>query len=88
MAFGGEMKGWISDATCGAANAKADSASRECARTCIKSGAAPVFVSDDGKVYKLAGKAEAARAHLDYKVKVRGKVNGDTVVVEEIGKAE
>jgi hypothetical protein len=89
VSFGGELTGWISDATCGAANAKADSGSRECAKSCIKGGAAPVFVSDQGgKVYKLAGKVEEAKAHLDYKVKVRGEVKGDTFVIDGIGKAE
>ena len=88
LAFGGEMTGWISDASCGKANAKADAASRECAKNCLKSGAEPVFVSDNGgKVYKLSGKVDAAK-HVDYKVKIKGQVKGDTLTVDSIGKAD
>ncbi|HYO81350.1 MAG TPA: hypothetical protein VES20_08125 [Bryobacteraceae bacterium] len=89
MALGGEMTGWISDASCGAANAKPDAASRECTRNCLKGGAAPVFVSDNGgKVFKLAGKVDAAKTHVDYKVKIKGQVKGDTLTVESVGKAD
>lgn len=84
----GTLTGWISDASCGAANASAKAEARECAKACIKNGNAPVFVSDkDGKVYKIAGKADA-KAHLDYKVNVAGDVNGDTITVREIRKAD
>jgi hypothetical protein len=89
IALGGEMTGWISDASCGASNAKADTASRDCAKNCIKGGAAPVFVSDNGgKVFKLAGKVDEVKAHLDYRVKVKGAVKGDTLTVESVGKAD
>ena len=87
MASGATMTGWISDASCGAANAKGDAESRECTKSCLKSGAAPVFVSDaDHKVYKLAGKD--VKAHLDYKVKVTGDVKGDTLTVQDVKKAD
>ena len=88
LAFGGEMTGWISDASCGKANAKADAAARECAKSCLKSGAEPVFVSDNGKVFKLSGKVDAAKQHVDYKVKIKGQVKGETLTVESIGKAD
>jgi hypothetical protein len=88
MASGATMTGWISDASCGASNANASAASRECAKNCLNNGADPVFVSDaDGKVYKMAGKVDAKK-HLDYKVKVTGEVKGDTVTVEQIAKAD
>lgn len=81
------MTGWISDESCGAANAKGNAESRECAKNCLKNGATPVFVSDAGqKVYKLAGKD--VKTHLDYKVKVTGEIKGDTLTVREIEKAE
>jgi len=61
------MTGWISDSSCGAANAKGNAESRECAKSCLKNGSTPVFVSDaDQKVYKVAGKD--VKEHLDYKV--------------------
>lgn len=82
------MTGWISDASCGAANASSKRESRECAKSCLKGGAEPVFVSDgDNRVYKVSGQADA-RQHLDYKVKVTGTVTGDTIVIREIRKAE
>lgn len=88
IACSASLTGWISDASCGAANANAKPESRECARACLKGGADAVFVSDaDNKVYKIAGKANAAQ-HLDYKVKVTGVVNGDTITIREIQKAE
>jgi len=83
-----ELTGWISDAACGKANAKADASARECAEACIKAGAPPVLVTDnEQKVYKLVGKFDA-KAHLKHKVKVSGKVNGDTITVESMTKAE
>ncbi|MBC8167987.1 MAG: hypothetical protein H7Y20_19220 [Bryobacteraceae bacterium] len=87
IASGASMTGYISDASCGAANANAKAESRDCAKSCIKSGATPVFVSDvDQKVYKLAGKD--VKAHLDYKVKITGEVNGETITVQDIRKAD
>ncbi|MDX2149968.1 MAG: hypothetical protein SFV54_04485 [Bryobacteraceae bacterium] len=83
-----EMTGWISDSNCGRSNAKADASARECTERCIKGGAAAVFVDEkDQKVYKLAGKADATK-HIKYKVKVSGKVQGDTLTVDSIGKAD
>jgi hypothetical protein len=88
MASGATMTGWISDASCGAANASAKPESRECAKSCLKNGAEPVFVSDgDSKVYRIAGKTDVTR-HVDYKVKVTGEVKGDTITIGEIRKAE
>ena len=88
LAAGADLKGWISDASCGASNANSTAASRECAKNCIKNGADAVFVTDgDNKVYKIAGKADV-KAHLDGKVKVKGEVKGDTITIQEIAKAE
>lgn len=88
LAAGATMTGWISDASCGASNANAKPESRDCAASCIKGGAAPVFVSDaDQKVYKIAGDVKAAD-HVKYKVQVTGTVKGDTVTVTEIKKAD
>jgi len=87
LASGASMTGFISDSSCGASNGNGSAASRECAKNCINNGAAPVFVSEkDQKVYKLAGKE--VKAHLDYKVRITGEVNGDTITVTEIKKAD
>lgn len=80
----GEMVGWISDSSCGATNANAEKSSRECALSCIRAGSKAVFVSDaDQKVYKVSDSTKAAK-FLDKKVKVNGKVSGDTIELASI----
>ncbi|MBI3682693.1 MAG: hypothetical protein HY235_20150 [Acidobacteria bacterium] len=79
-----DMVGWISDSSCGASNANASKESRDCASSCLKGGAKAVFVSDNGgKVFQLSDSAKAAR-FLDKKVKVSGKVNGETIELASI----
>ena len=83
-----EFTGWISDSSCGASNANGEAASRDCAERCIKEGAKPVLVTDgDGKVLKLAGKVDL-KAHLRHKVKVSGELDGETVKIKSIAKAD
>jgi hypothetical protein len=87
-AAAGSLTGWISDASCGASNASASKESRECAERCIKSGAAPVFVSDaDQKVYKIAGNVKVVD-HIQHKVQINGDVKGDTITIKDIKKAD
>jgi hypothetical protein len=82
------FKGWISDSSCGAANADKAQASRDCARNCLKGGSKPVLVTlSDQKVLKLEGKFDAL-AHIDHPVEVVGELNGDTLKVAEIRKAK
>lgn len=88
LSFGAEMTGWISDSSCGAGNANASAASRDCAKRCIKDGSAPVFVSEkEGKVYHLAN-ADLAKPHLDYKVKISGDVKDGKLVIAKIAQAK
>jgi hypothetical protein len=76
------MSGTISDANCGAKHAAATASDTACAKSCVKRGAAPVFVSD-GKVYKIAPDSRDKVAELvGAKVTVNGKVDGDTVTIE------
>ncbi|MFN0164814.1 MAG: hypothetical protein ACKV22_00160 [Bryobacteraceae bacterium] len=83
-AAAGEMTGWIVDAWCGASNANSSQASRDCAKDCIKKGAAPAFVSEkEQKVYRIAN-GDAAKTHLDHKVKVSGRVEGETLTIASI----
>ena len=78
------MTGWISDAACGSGNAGSAQAKRECAKRCIESGEAPVFVDEkEQKVYKVSDVAKA-KAHLAGKVKVTGTVKGDVFTVASI----
>ena len=76
------MSGTISDANCGAKHAAATEKDAACAKSCVKRGAAPVFVSN-GKVYKISeGSQEKVAALVGDKVIVDGKVDGDTVTIE------
>lgn len=79
-----EFKGWISDASCGAGNAGSSQAARDCAERCIKSGSAPVFVTEkEQNVYKLTN-AELAKQHLKGKVQITGELKGDTLHIAKI----
>lgn len=79
-----EFKGWISDASCGAGNAGSNQAARDCAERCIKSGAAPVFVTEkEQNVYKVSN-ADLAKAHLKGKVQITGELKGDTLHIAKI----
>jgi len=85
--FAGEFTGWISDSSCGASNASAEAANRDCAERCLKNGSSPVLVTDgDGKVLKLSGKVDV-NPHMRYKVKVTGDLKGETLTVASIAKA-
>lgn len=83
--FAGELTGYISDSACGASNANDSQASKDCAKRCVKSGSAPVFVVD-GKVMTIAD-PKKAMDFVGEKVKVTGKVDKNTVTIEKIAKA-
>jgi hypothetical protein len=75
-----ELKGYISDAKCGAKHVKDHNS--KCVEGCVKGGAAPVFVSN-GKVYKIDD-ASKVQEHLGHDVTITGTVEGDTVHVESV----
>ena len=79
-AMAGEWTGYISDSKCGAKGAKDEHA--DCAGKCVKSGAAPVFVTD-GKVYKIEDTSKV-QDHIGHKVTITGELKGDTVQVESV----
>jgi len=81
-AFAGEWTGAISEAGCGAKHVDGSDKSIACVKGCVKKGAAPVFVTD-GKVIKIAN-ADKVQEHLGHKVKITGKLDGDTVTVEKV----
>jgi hypothetical protein len=57
-----------------------------CAKKCIKSGVPPIFVSNDGKTYKIANPDKVGEA-INEKVVVTGSVDQDTLTIESV-KAE
>ncbi|MBY0502284.1 MAG: hypothetical protein K2X03_00135 [Bryobacteraceae bacterium] len=84
--FAAEWVGFISDASCGAGNAKPTAEAKECAQRCVKSGAAPVFVTGDGKVLTIVDPKKVMDFVGD-KVKVKGSLSKDKLTVETIAKA-
>lgn len=79
-AMAGEWTGYISDSKCGAKGAK--DAHADCAKSCVKGGATPVFVTD-GKVYKIDDASKVAD-HIGHKVTITGELKGDTVAIESV----
>ena len=77
VAMAEEYKGYISDSKCGAKHVKDHNT--KCIEGCVKGGAAPVFVSK-GKVYKV----DDATKVQDHDVTITGKIDGDTIQVENV----
>ena len=76
------MGGYIIDKNC--ATKPAMYGNEACAKSCVKKGAPAVFVSD-GKVYNIdAASKDKVAEHVGHKVKVDGKVTGDTIAIESI----
>ena len=83
-AFAAEWNGTISDSKCGAAHADASEKSMKCSQACVKSGKAEaVLVTSDGKIYKFAS-ADSVKDHVGHKVTVSGKLEGETITVENV----
>jgi|SRR5208283_4592302 len=82
-AYAETWDGTISDANCGAKHADASEKSMACVKKCVQGGAAPVFITSDGKVVKIAN-ADAVKEYLGQKVQVTGDLNGDTITVSSV----
>ncbi len=82
-AFAGTWSGTISDSKCAAKHVDASEKSMKCVQGCVKGGAAPVFVTSDGKVLKIKDPAKVAD-HLGHKVTITGEVDGDTIDIESV----
>ncbi len=78
-----KISGWITDAKC--ASEKGTQASHvDCAKKCIGSGVAAVFVRDkDKKIYKIDNQ-DAAKGHEGHHVKVSGQVAGDSIHIASV----
>jgi hypothetical protein len=72
-----DWTGYIVDEAC--ASKKAMLGNEKCATTCLgKEGAKAVFVTDDGKIYKVTEQAKVT-PHAGHKVTITGKMDGDTI---------
>ena len=80
-----DWTGYIVDQSCatrqGAKTAAEDHSG--CAEKCIKGGAAAVLVNSEGKIYKIANQ-DKVTAHAGHKVTITGKMEGDTITVENV----
>ncbi|SRR5258708_6521782 len=76
------MNGYIVDKSC--ASKPAMYGNEACAKRCMQRGDPAMFVSD-GKVYNIdAASKDKVAAHVGHKVKVDGKVTGDTIAIDSI----
>ncbi len=76
------MKGWISDAHCGAKGAK--TGHKDCAQKCAQMGEKLVFVPDGGDKVMQIDNQGAVTAQAGNHVDVKGTVTGDTLHVDSI----
>ena len=67
------LEGWVSDSKCGAAHG-AKGPDPDCVAKCIKDGAKPVFVSEDGKVWTIDD-PDAVKGHYGHHVSVVATVD-------------
>jgi hypothetical protein len=74
------ITGWITDATCGVANANAEG--KACTVSCVKNGAKLVLYSDE-KLYPLDDQA-LAMEHVGVEVKVTGVLKDGAIEVKSI----
>jgi hypothetical protein len=81
MGMAADFTGFVEDTNCAKQPAMKDDA--DCARKCIKGGAAAVLVTADGKVYKIANQDKIV-AHAGEKVTVTGEAKGDTLTVASV----
>ncbi len=81
LAMAAEFTGFVEDTNCASKPAMKDDA--ECAKKCIKGGAAAVLVTPDGKVYKIANQDKIV-AHAGEKVTVTGDAKGDTLTIASV----
>ncbi len=84
-----EMTGYISDAHCGAKHNTVSEKNTKCVvDMCIKGGSDPVLVKD-GKVMKFddASKKMAVE-HAGQMVKIDGSMEGDSIKITSIDKAQ
>jgi len=92
-ALAGEFTGYLSDEKCAVSGAKAKTAAEwiqpkafeSCVKSCVKSGEAVVFVTEDNKILKIeASSMDKVTPVIGHKVKVTGKVDGGKLTVDSI----
>lgn len=83
-----EITGYVSDAHCGKAHNAPSEKNTACINKCIGGGSDPVLVSN-GKVMKFdSDSKDKAKALAGENVKIDGTMEGDTVKISSIEKAQ
>jgi len=83
-----DITGYVSDSHCGAAHNKVSDASTKCINKCLGAGSDPVLVQN-GKVIKFdADSKDKAKAFAGQMVKIDGSLDGDTIKIKSIDKAQ
>src|ERR1043165_2133295 len=83
-AMAADWTGYIVDSKCSARGAKvANDDHAGCATKCIKGGDSAVLVNSEGKVFKISNQ-DKVTALAGHKVTVTGKMEGDTITVEDV----
>lgn len=77
------VRGFVSDAECGASHGAPSSAVIACVKGCWKHGS-PAILVIDGKVYKLKGNVAAVTHYPGQNVTVTGTINGDVITVASV----
>ena len=83
----GSYVGSISDSMCGAKHMMPGKSDKECTVECVKGGSKYVLVDSNGKIYQLSDQTKPTK-YAGEKVKVAGKLQGDTIVVTSITPAQ
>jgi Protein of unknown function (DUF5818) len=80
-AMAADWTGYVIDKNC--ASKKEMWGNEACAQSCIKKGAAAVFVTEDGKIYQVANQ-DKVKESAGKKVTISGKMEGDTITVDNV----
>ena len=80
-AMAADWTGYVIDKNC--ASKKEMWGNEACAQSCIKKGAAAVFVTEDGKIFQVANQ-DKVKESAGKKVTISGKMAGDTITVDSV----
>ena len=80
-AMAADWTGYVVDKNC--ASKKEMWGNEACAQSCVKKGAPAVFVTEDGKIYQVSNQ-DKVTAHAGHKVTITGKMDKDTITVEDV----
>jgi hypothetical protein len=76
------VKGWVTDAKCGAKGANAGG--EACTKKCVAAGEKMVIVTDGDSKVLAVDNQDALKGHEGHHVAVTGTVNGDSVHVNGV----